>query len=357
MEKLKIAFQEYLSEYFDKTITVLNIREIPGGFLSKAYVLSCLDSMQSFELFSRTISSNRGGYAYPIDRFRAFNISDQMYKNANGDIMSHGIMTYKDGKYTSQLDFSNNTQFFHIQDYKVGSSYQSEYFSLVNQDTLTEENKEILRKIASKIAILHTKEVPEQSDDIYAKELYIRGYRELLINPELTLDVFSQFDPSHSFFGQVPHKHNYLEKMHQEYDRMILSTRERKLSFLHGDFWSSNILIDTENNPFFIDYSRIPYGDAGIDIGWFVGNFVLEYIKTKNRIYLDAAKVFMDEYIKETGDKDILQYLVLPLFWLGIINIFPPVFGDHHPEIAKEILRYIEKCFKEGELLIEELHF
>lgn len=123
-----------------------------------------------------------------------------MYKNANGDIMSHGIMTYKDGKYTSQLDFSNNTQFFHIQDYKVGSSYQSEYFSLVNQDTLTEENKEILRKIASKIAILHTKEVPEQSDDIYAKELYIRGYRELLINPELTLDVFSQFDPSHSFF-------------------------------------------------------------------------------------------------------------------------------------------------------------
>lgn len=60
MEKLKIAFQEYLSEYFKKTITVTGIREIPGGFLSKAYVVSCLDEVKIFELFSRTINSNRG---------------------------------------------------------------------------------------------------------------------------------------------------------------------------------------------------------------------------------------------------------------------------------------------------------
>ena len=65
---------------------------------------------------------------------------------------------------------------------------------------ITEENKEMLCKIARKIATLHTKIVPEQSDGAYAQELYIRGYREVLINPELTLDVFSQFDPSHSFF-------------------------------------------------------------------------------------------------------------------------------------------------------------
>ena len=200
MEKLKIAFQEYLSEYFNKAIIVSNIREIPGGFLSKAYVLSCSDDAQPFELFSRTMSSNRGGYVYPIDRYRAFILSDRMYKNADGDIVSHGIMTYKDEKYSSQVDFSNDTQFFHIQDYRVGSSYQSEYFSLVNQDVLTEENKEMLRKIARKIATLHTKIVPEQADSAYVQELYIRGYREVLINPELTLDVFSQFDPSHSFF-------------------------------------------------------------------------------------------------------------------------------------------------------------
>lgn len=137
---------------------------------------------------------------YPIDRYRAFQISDQMYKNADGDIMSHGIMVYKNEKSSLEVDFSNETQFFHIQDYREGSSYQSEYFSLMNQDILTEENKRTISKIASKIAVLHTKKVPEQSDNIYAKELYIRGYRELLINPELTLDVFSQFDPSHSFF-------------------------------------------------------------------------------------------------------------------------------------------------------------
>lgn len=200
MEKLRNAFQEYLGEYFKKAITVTDIREIPGGFLSKAYVLSCLDNARTFELFSRTINSNRGGYVYPIDRYRAFRISDQMYKNADGDITSHGIMIYKDEKYIPHVDFSNDTQFFHIQDFKIGSSYQSEYFSLSEQSHITEENKEMLCKIARKIATLHTKIVPEQSDGAYAQELYIRGYREVLINPELTLDVFSQFDPSHSFF-------------------------------------------------------------------------------------------------------------------------------------------------------------
>jgi hypothetical protein len=60
MEKLKIGFQEYLSEYFKKNITVTSIREIPGGFLSKAYILSCFDDTKVFEFFSRTIESNRG---------------------------------------------------------------------------------------------------------------------------------------------------------------------------------------------------------------------------------------------------------------------------------------------------------
>lgn len=148
-------------------------------------------------------------------------ISDQMYKDADSDIASHGVMMYKNEKYTPDIDFSNETQFFHIQDYKIGSAYQSEYSSLGNQSVLTTENTEMLRKIARKIALLHVKIVPEQADSAYVQELYIRGYREVLINPELTLDVFSQFDPSHSFFGQVSHKHSYLERMHQEYDRMI----------------------------------------------------------------------------------------------------------------------------------------
>jgi thiamine kinase-like enzyme len=159
------------------------------------------------------------------------------------------------------------------------------------------------------------------------------------------MDILSQFDTVHPYFGQVSYKYNYLEKMIRENDRMIQSSTTRNLSYLHGDFWYSNILVDIDNNPFFIDYSRIPYGDAGIDIGWFVGNFTLEYIKTKNRVYLDAARVFIDEYIHVTGDKDILKFAVLPLFWCGIVNIFPPVFGDRDPKIADEILEYIEKCF------------
>lgn len=39
---------------------------------------------------------------------------------------------------------------------------------------------------------------------------------------------------------------------------------------LHGDFWGSNILIDEMDEPFLIDYSRVPYSDPAIDVGTFL---------------------------------------------------------------------------------------
>ena len=88
----------------------------------------------------------------------------------------------------------------------------------------------------------------------------------------------------------------------------------------------SNVLLDEKNAPFFIDYSRIPYGDAGIDIGWFVGYMLFSKICTENKIYLEAAQYFVDQYIAFSGDSKILDYCLMSLFWLGIIWTFPPVF-------------------------------
>ncbi len=152
MEKLKIAFSNYLSIYFRQEISVSDICEIPGGFLSKAYILSCHNASSEFQLFSRTINSNRGGYVYPIDRYRAFTISDQMYRNASMDVSSHGVMIYENEEYTTNMNFSDHTMFFHIQDYRKGDSYMDDYFALENKSALGLGDIELLEKIATKIA-------------------------------------------------------------------------------------------------------------------------------------------------------------------------------------------------------------
>jgi hypothetical protein len=80
-----------------------------------------------------------------------------MYKNANGDVDSHGIMMYKNETRITDMDFSNETAFFHIQDYKAGFSYGTEYYTFASQNILTMDNQKMLRKIARKIATLHMK--------------------------------------------------------------------------------------------------------------------------------------------------------------------------------------------------------
>lgn len=273
-----------------------------------------------------------------------------MYENAGGDVTSHGYFEIPAKELPGGHPESEDLEFFHIQTFKQGRSYYGDFRAIGEQETLTDETKTLLGKIARKIGALHAKTVEGAGEHA---DLYKRGFQEMIAHPEITLDVLACFPADHPYFGVCDAKYAYLDMLFRLNDEYRLDAPKRKLSYLHGDFWSSNILVDENEEPFFIDYSRIPYGDAGIDIGWFVGTFIMEWILTGKTAYRDAAKHFIEEYIRATGDADILRYSLMSLFWVGIITAFPPVFGDKDPALLGKMREYLERCYTERTIVLE----
>lgn len=338
MKTLKQNIKDFYKQNLNKYIEVTDIQEIQWGFLSRAFLVIILVWTFEEKIFLRTIKSKVWWFAYDIDRFRTFEISHEMYKNAWQEITSYGIMAIKNWGLCSNYEIWEDVDFYQIQSYREWTSFLNNLLTLWDKDILDNNEKDLLEKIAKKIAKLHNKKVTWNLNE---KDLYQRWLQEVIINPEITFDITSCFPSEHKHFGNNTNKYKFISKMIEVYDIQRCNINSRKLSYLHGDFWASNILIDNDNNPFFIDYSRIPYGDAGIDIGRFLWSYALAKIITGKEVYIEAGKYFADIYIKETWDEDILKNSLLWYMWHGIIETFPPVFWDKNPDIADRIIEKI----------------
>lgn len=349
MQSLIKSVERHLEERLRHEVRVEHIREIPGGFLSNAYVAEVVRNGKNESYFLRNTKERKGGYSYPIDRLKAFHISHEMYENAEGEVESHGYFEIPAKELPGAHPDSQDIEFFHIQTFRRGRSYYADFLAIGEMETLTESTKALLEKIARKIGALHSKPVSAEGDH---KDLYKRGFQEMIAHPEITLDVLACFPDDHPFFGICDAKYAYMDMLFRLNDHYRVRAKERKLSYLHGDFWSSNILVDESEEPFFIDYSRIPYGDAGIDIGWFVGTFVMESIMTGKASYREAAKHFVRAYAEATGDEKVLDFSLMSLFWVGIISAYPPVFGSKDPTLLGEMRKYLEECYRAKTILL-----
>lgn len=349
MENLKQNIKDFYLQKLNKNIEVIDIKEVQWGFLSRAFLVIINVWTTEEKIFLRTIKSKEWWFAYDVDRFRTFEISHEMYQNAWQDIVSFGIMAIKKWDLCANYEIWEHVDFYQIQSYREWFSFLNNLLTLWDKNILDDNEKDLLEKIAKKIAKLHNKKV---TWDINEKDLYQRWLQEVIINPEITFDIMSCFPAEHKHFWNNPNKYHFISKMIEVYDIQRSNTSWRKLCYLHWDFWASNILIDNDNNPFFIDYSRIPYGDAGIDIGRFLWSYVLAKIITGKEIYIEAGRHFADIYIRETWDESILKNSLMWYMWHWIIETFPPVFWAKDPIIADRIIEKILSDVKKWALIL-----
>jgi len=69
---------------------------------------------------------------------------------------------------------------------------------------------------------------------------------------------------------------------------------------------------------FVVDYSRMPWGEPGFDVGFWVSQYLLNYHKYKNDYFRKLGQLFLDKYVERTGDKEIVKTMV---YSLGLISV------------------------------------
>ena len=290
MKDIKQIFSEFLNE------EIIEIKKFESWFLSEWLKII----WKNKNYFIRCLKYEYSGYFYKNEDYCSFSISDEMIKNAKSWIKSYGVLKY-------------NNKSYHITDF-------FEWKTLSLED-IKEHN---IVEIANKIWQIHkngNKNLQKLSED-NKKFLYNRSLREVITHPET---VFSTYETRIVNTKDEDFFKKYIWKMLDTYFKYMEKNSFHRISYLHWDFWQGNIMEDKNGNIEFIDFSRIPYGEPGIDIWRFLAQFQIDsIINVQNKERNDKLQnLFLENYIKVTKDEKILDYIKLWQLWVGFINLSP----------------------------------
>ncbi len=289
-------------------IIINDIEILNEWYLSSAYIAHG----NKWKYVIRKCKEFVPGYEYPWDIYRSYLISHEMFLNSYiiNNVRSYGIITYEDEPY-------------HVQEFVPGKIKQ-----------LSDYTWEDILSVAEKIALIHQISYTWENSQL----IYRRSLREVVTNYETILSLYEQ-----SVWQNNIHILSLVKKAFDIYINLMEWNISRPCVALHGDFWHNNIIFNNDSMPYFIDFSRIPYWEAWIDVGHFLVNLQIEYILTKDHKYIDYYNSFLEKYKKITGDNDIENYIQLNKCFVIGVSLSPKVqwFLKRNDQIIKEVLNIL----------------
>jgi len=327
-----------LTEKLSQKVNIVKIEPVGDGCHSVGYKLIS-DNGENF--FVKKVKTDALGIELPEKKIYSYLMSDGMHRRADSGYRPVGI--YIDNGIESFImpEITKGAKIYHIQECipefsDQGNNYRKILESKANKDKVDQGDIEEINKITDLIIKVHSQKYGSKDND-YLKKIYNDGLRSVINNPELTLSILQS----------LPRDYDILPiHMHKEYLGHMLDIiykwegRSDRLCALHGDFWGNNLFF-INNKPFLIDFSRIPWGDPGIDIGWWMFEYMWLYYKTGNNYYQKLGEEFLKIYEQKTKDSEIREAICIVAGLLGIVHITPLFYPDLDIDKGRKFLNNI----------------
>ena len=340
----KEVLSKVLSEKCGKLIEVVGLEKIGGGYHSDGFKVTSKDG-QNF--FIKKFKSNDLGFAYPERKIFSLLISDAMGKRAAKGPAPIGVLVVNKGEAKLLPDIKEDSEIYHIQEFGFGGKpYFEELSKRKDKKEIDETDKEEIIKIVDYISGIHSIKY-HIADESRIKEVYRDGIRAVINSPELTIMLLHGFDENNPILNLAEQK-EYLGLMYEVIQKW--KNKYSRLCALHGDFWGANLFFKEDNSLWVVDYSRIPWGDAGIDIGWWVSQYLWSYSETKNPYFKELGEFFIEEYERKTQDKEIREATTIVLGLMGLVIIFPKFHSDRDITLGRQFIEKIKKILLRGKL-------
>jgi len=331
------TWSDILTEKLDQKITLTKIEEYLDGYQSKSYLLTDISNKK---FFLKQIKHNVRGFEYPAKEISSLMTSGFMQDNTNILPKNLGLLIEHKSELFIIPKIDNSDNIYQLQEFAgEGKSYFDTLLSNLNKESIDSSDTKQIGNVVDIIWDIH-KMRPNQNLDL----LYKDGLRSLLTNSEITTSLLSDFEYDHPILN-IDKQKEYLGNL-WELIRHFDKNSDRT-SALHGDFWGGNLFFGKDNNPWLIDFSRIPWGDAGIDIGWWFGQYLWFYYETNNPYLKDLGNLFLEKYELKSQDKKIRETMSLGLAVAGIIYISPKIHPNLDLNIANQFWNHIDKTIKD----------
>jgi len=336
----EVALKSYLLTRFDD-VTQVNIQKLGAGVQGAGFLIEMqtADGIRSYVV--KTLLPEGLGHDYPSDRAAVFLLDFDEYNSLPGHVKALDVLSEMgDGSIKS---ISGGKEYYLLMERAEGKSYFTDLYEFSRKDHLGETDIDRIRAMTSYLAGIHA--VKKDS-----RTLYLRKLRDTVGHGECLMGVLDTYPDGVLSCGEmaeiIKKSVDWIMKLKPNYGR---------LSKIHGDFHPGNIWFtppspavskgETEGMDFvLLDRSRGPWGDPADDVTALTINYIFFSIKYHGDIsgaYLEGLKLFFNEYVNATGDKEISE-IVAPFFsFRGAVVANPVFYPEITPEQRNLIFRFV----------------
>lgn len=346
MEHIDLAvFSRLASKKLKKEVEFSEVEKIGSGYHSDGFKLT---TSEGESYFLKYVHSHDLGFEFPERQIASLLVSNGMGERVKNNPPSVGVIVTTDEDEVILPKINEFTKVFHLQEFGgTGLSYSSYLEKNLDKKAVDDEDREKLSAIADALIKIHSVKHPSKNEN-RLKKVYDDGIRNVLTNPELSIMVLSEFPVDYSVLDLEGQK-EIMGLMYENIRNWM--GRSDRLTALHGDFWGANIFFREDESLFIIDFSRIPWGDPAIDVGWFIAQYLWYYHETGNPYFKELAETWLQIYEEKSGDKELRKALPLVIGWTGIVQIYPRWFPDIDVKVATKFINHIKIILEKKEFV------
>ncbi len=326
-----------LEKVLNKSVDIAKVDFLGSGYHSNGYKLTTNEGV----FFLKELKSEDRGFEFPERKISSLLVSHGMNVRANVWPKSFGVVTVDKNELNTFTKVGEECQVFEVQEFGgIGETLLEAFDKRKSKKDIGDEDLYEINETIKFISSVHKK---RYNDNGNADNVYNDYLRSVIGHPEYTTQLLHTFDVDDEilpFKDQSKILSIMLKFMHK------WKNRGDRLAALHGDFWVSNC-INSAGKYYFIDFSRMPWGDPGFDIGIWTTLFVVKYITTGNEYFKKYVEIFLEKYIEKTKDSDIIKTMIYPyapvLIMYASESWVPGYTTDERKKIRDYFFKLLEK--------------
>jgi len=331
----KRNIEKYIRGLFGRGPLNISIKKLGQGVQGAGFLID-MDTAEGHRSYViKGLFPHGLGHDHPADRAGVFLLDLDEFKNLPGHVKAVDVLAEKEDG--SIISIGGGKEYYLLMEKAEGKDYFHDLREMAQRQRLDDRDIEKIRAMTSYLAGIHS--VKKES-----RSLYWRKIRDTIGHGECLMGVFDTYPDGTISYREMAE----IERMCVDW-RARLKPLFKRLCQIHGDFHPGNIWFKDTTDFVLLDRSRGPWGEPADDVTALTINYIFFSINHHGRLegaYREALRLFYREYIKETGDREILR-VVAPFYaFRGAVVANPIFYPDVTGRNRRKLIRFIKNVLR-----------